>query len=53
MIYDISALDEAQTLTGAETRLCGHEFVRIENEQKLSFFLRDYLNRPVEEPCPP
>jgi len=50
MIYDISALDEAQTLTGAETRLCGHEFVRIENEQKLSFFLRDYLNRPAAAP---
>ena len=53
MIYDISALDEAQTLTGTETRLCGHEFVRIENEVKLSFFLRNYLSKPVEEPCPP
>ena len=53
MIYDISALDEDQTLTGAETRLCGHEFVRIENEVKLSFFLRNYLSKPVEEPCPP
>jgi hypothetical protein len=53
MIYDISALDEEQTLTGAETRLCGHEFVRIENELKLSLFLGNYLNKPAEELCPP
>ena len=50
MIYDISALDEDQTLTGAETRLCGHHFVRIENELKLSFFLRNYLNKPAAAP---
>ena len=53
MIYDISALDEDQTLTGAETRLCGHQFVRIENELKLSFFLRNYLDKTAEELCSP
>jgi hypothetical protein len=53
MIYDISALDEDQTFTGAETRLCGHQFVRIENELKLSFFMRNYLNKPAEELCSP
>jgi hypothetical protein len=52
-IYDISALDEDQTFTGAETRLCGMEFVRIETEQKLEFFLKNYLNMPAEELCPP
>jgi hypothetical protein len=30
MIYDISVLDEDQTFTGAETRLCGHEFISME-----------------------
>ena len=53
MVYDISVLDEDQTFTGAETRLCGMEFVRIEAEQKLEFFLRNYLNMPAEELCPP
>jgi hypothetical protein len=48
MIYDISVLDEDQNFTGAETRLCGHEFVRIENDPQLAFFLRNYLNEPAE-----
>ena len=48
MIYDISALDEDQTFTGAECRLCGIEFVRAETEQKLSFFLKNYLNLQIE-----
>jgi len=48
-IYDISALDEDQTFTGVETRLCGLEFISIENNHQLGFFLRNYLNMPVEE----
>ena len=47
-IYDISDLDEDQTFTGAERRLCGIEFVRAETEQKLSFFLKNYFNMPIE-----
>jgi hypothetical protein len=50
-IYDISALDEDQTFTGAETRLCGLEFVSIENDLQLTSFLRNYLNIPAEELC--
>ena len=49
-VYDISALDENQTFTGAESRLCGIEFVSAEKEQKLSFFLKNYLNLQIEEP---
>jgi hypothetical protein len=48
-IYDISVLDEDQTFTGAETRLCGLEFVSLENNRRLAFFLRNYLNMPAEE----
>jgi hypothetical protein len=51
-IYDISALDEGRTFTGAETRLCGLEFVIIENDLQLTSFLRNYLNLPAEEPYP-
>jgi hypothetical protein len=29
-IYDISTLEEDQTFTGAETRLCGLEFISME-----------------------
>ena len=46
-VYDISTLAEDQNFTGAETRLCGMEFVRIEAEQKLAFFLRNYLSQPA------
>jgi hypothetical protein len=51
-IYDISALDEDQTFTGADTRLCGLEFVIIEDDLQLTCFLRDYLNMPADELCP-
>ena len=53
LIYDISALDEDQTFTGVETRLCGLEFISIENNHQLAFFLRNYLNMPAEELRPP
>ena len=46
-IYDISALAEDQNFAGAEIRLCGMEFVRIEAEQKLAFFLKNYLSLPA------
>lgn len=49
-IYDISELDEDQTFTGAESRLCGIEFVKTKTEQKLAFFLKNYLNLNIEEP---
>ena len=49
-IYDISVLNEDQTFTGAETRLCGLEFISLENNPRLAFFLRNYLNLPAEEP---
>ena len=49
-IYDISVLVEDQTFTGAETRLCGLEFVRTKTDQKLEFFLKNYLNLQIEEP---
>ena len=52
-IYDISTLEEDQTFTGTETRLCGLEFVSMETNQQLVFFLRNYLSMPAEEPCPP
>ena len=48
-IYDVSALDEDQTFTGAETRLCGLEFISLENNPQLAFFLRNFLNLPAEE----
>ena len=46
-IYDISELDEDQTFTGAESRLCGIEFAKTKTEQKLAFFLKNYLNVPI------
>jgi hypothetical protein len=52
-IYDISALDKDQTFTGAETRLCGLEFINIENNHQLAFFLKNFLNMPAEELHPP
>jgi len=52
-IYDISTLDEDQTFTGTETRLCGLEFVSTENDLQLAFFLRNYLCMPCEKLCPP
>ena len=52
-IYDIRALNQDQTFTGTETRLCGLEFISKENNHKLAFFLRNYLNLPAEELRPP
>lgn len=49
-IYDISALAEDQSFTGAETRLCGMEIVTNEMEQMLEFFLKNYLKLPAETP---
>jgi hypothetical protein len=53
MVYDISALDEDLTFTGTEGRLCGLEFISMENNHQLAFFLRNYLNMPAEELRPP
>lgn len=52
-IYDILTLDEVQTFTGLETRLCGLEFISKENNHRLAFFLKNYLNIPAEELDPP
>ena len=52
-IYDSSTLDENQIFTGAETRLCGLEFVSTENDLQLAVFLKNYLCMPAEELCPP
>jgi hypothetical protein len=52
-IYDISAQDEDQTFTGTESRLRGLEFINLENNHQLAFFLRNYLNMPAEELRPP
>jgi hypothetical protein len=49
-IYDISELDEDQTFTGADSRLCGIEFVKTKTAQKLAFFLKNYLNMEIEVP---
>ena len=49
-VYDISTLAEDQNFTGDETRLCGMEFVRLESNHQLAFFLRNYLNLAVDEP---
>ncbi|MBW2429925.1 MAG: PilZ domain-containing protein [Deltaproteobacteria bacterium] len=49
-VYDISTLAEDQNFTGDETRLCGMEFVRLESNHRLAFFLRNYLNLAVDEP---
>jgi len=48
-IYDIRALNEDQTFTGTETRLCGLEFISTQNNQQLTFFLKNFLNIPAEE----
>ena len=42
-IYDIRALAEGQNFTGNESRLCGMEFVRLDAEQNLEFFLKNYF----------
>jgi hypothetical protein len=52
-IYDVSTLAEDHTFTGTETRLCGLEFIRLENNHQLAFFLRNFLNMTTEELCQP
>ena len=48
-IYDISALDDDQTFSGTETRLCGLEFISFDNPHLLAFFLNNYINMSSEE----
>ena len=47
-IYDISVLAEDQTFTGTEIRLCGLEFIKLEDDHQLRFFLRNYYSMPCE-----
>ncbi len=44
MVHDITTLAEDQNFTGIETRLRGMEFVKIEMEENLEFFLNNCLN---------
>ena len=50
-MYDISALAEDQSFTGAATRLCGVKFVRLQKEQKqkLTLFIKKYGLEPSED----
>ena len=50
-MYDISALAEDQTFTGAATRLCGVKFFRLnkEHKQKLAHFIKKYGLEPFED----
>lgn len=48
-VYDIGILAEDQSFTGTDTRLCGMEFIRVESEKSLEFFLKNYLDLPAEE----
>jgi hypothetical protein len=43
-IYDISALAEDQSFTGAASRLCGLKFMRLkkDQEQKIALFISHY-----------
>ena len=45
-IYDITALSELGTFSGAETRLCGYRYVNLTDEQRLK--LEILLNRCVQ-----
>ena len=49
-VYDISALVESRTFTGAVIRLCGVQFVRlnIEQRQKLALFIKKYGLEPED-----
>ena len=51
MMYDISALAEDQSFTGAATRLCGVKFIRLQKEQKqkLVLFIKKYGLEPSED----
>jgi hypothetical protein len=50
-MYDISALTEDQSFTGAATRLCGVKFVRLNKDQtqKLVLFIEKYGLEPSED----
>ena len=50
-MYDISALAEDRTFTGASLRLSGVKFVRLNKEQtrKLALFIKKYGLEPSEE----
>ncbi len=50
-MYDISALAEDQSFTGAATRLCGVKFVGLNKEQKqrLALFIKKYGREPSED----
>ena len=50
-MYDISALAEDQTFTGAATRLCGVKFVRLnkDQKQKLVLFIKKYGLEPSDD----
>ena len=51
-MYDISALAEDRTFTGAAARLCGVKFVRLQDDQtqKLAHFIKKYGLEPFEDP---
>ena len=51
-MYDISALAEDQSFTGAATRMCGVKFVRLQKDQtqKLTHFIKKYGLEPSEDP---
>jgi c-di-GMP-binding flagellar brake protein YcgR len=50
-IYDVGALTEKRTFTGAATRLCGLKFIRLKNDQqqKLIIFIKKYGLEPPED----
>jgi hypothetical protein len=50
-MYDITALAEDQSFTGAATRLCGVKFVSLnkEHKQKLAHFIKKYGLDPSED----
>jgi c-di-GMP-binding flagellar brake protein YcgR len=51
-VYDISALVENRTFTGAATRLAGVRFIRLdrEQEQQLALFIKKYGLELLEDP---
>ena len=50
-MYDITALAEDQSFTGAAIRLCGVKFVRLnkDQKQKLVLFIKKYGLEPSED----
>jgi c-di-GMP-binding flagellar brake protein YcgR len=51
-VYDISALVENRTFTGAATRLAGVRFIRLdrEQEQQLALFIKKFGLEPFDDP---